>query len=203
MTNEEKKLHLLDNIKDYRLRQIFEKEYATKDIDTVNDTLEHIVELANMHYRRTHEFPISLNAIKSNAIEGLNIDFNQTSQTRFSTDNFADGHDLFLLSIDDDMYQTDGHGYNARMVTYSPMFDTLKLYRYAVSQPDWLNLGNYCVLALDEIGCLFDVILRVIAHNKGYSTWTYMTEDECDCYDLVSKSHKEEYHLNDDIVYKP
>ena len=90
-----------------------------------------------------------------------------------------------------------------RKIWSSPMLETLKLYRYAVSTPEWLNSSYHCVLALEVNVGLRELAQIIVAHNHGYSTWSYITEDEFSDYDCVSDIHKEEHHISDDIVFVP
>lgn len=206
MTVNQQQQNLLEEIKCPILRKRFEEEYAkSNDIASVNFDLDTIIAKANLHLRHSMEFPISLYSLKGvkradmfRAIfDELDQDFYVSSQTRSRTDNFIDSYDLMLLSVDSCRTQNEDRSFTHTQ----PILDALRLYRYAVSQPEWLT-GGVCVLALEINDTMFGVLQRMIAHNMGYSTWQYIKEDECDCYDLVDKSHKAEYGYNEKIVYR-
>ena len=203
MNAQEKKELLLYQLDSDRLKNRFEQEYATKDINTVNEELQTIIDIAGSHFKKCIEFPISLDVIKEQRTLDIDHDFYITSQTKTHTDDFSEGYDLFLFSIDQMHSFSDAHGLNQSSSWTSPMLETLKLYRYAVSTPEWLNSSYHCILALEVSVGLRELAQIIVAHNHGYSTWSYITPHEYSDYDSVDDIHKEELHLSDDIVFVP
>ncbi len=201
LNSQEKKSLLLYQLDSDKLKSRFEQEYATRDIDTVNQELETIIDIAGSHFKRCIEFPINLRCIEEIHTMELDRDFYRTSQSKTHTDNFSEGYDLFLFSIDQVHSFSDAHGLNQSSSWTSPMLETLKLYRYAVSTPEWLNSSYHCILALEVNVGLRELTQIIIAHIHGYSTWSYITEDEFSDFDCVDDIHKEELHLSDDIVF--
>lgn len=201
-TQEEKMISLLGQIHEPTLKARFEQEYKlNQNTDTVNTVLETIIDMANSYVQKSIEFPIEIASIDEKCRLELDKELWKTSQTGTHTANFSEGYDLFVVKIDMDYHFTDG--YMPRKIWSSPMLETLKLYRYAVATPSWLRSSYHCLLALNTYGCLRSTLQRVIAHNLGYSTWSYITDGNFTNYDLVDDAHKEELALNDSIVFVP